>query len=42
LTAREAVGTLKALMTGSTNTRISSHTPSGVGMFVVVITILPL
>ena len=34
-------------MTGSTNTGlsttgISSHTPSGVGMFVVVVTILPL
>jgi hypothetical protein len=29
-------------MTGSTSTGISTHTPTGVGMFVVVITILPL
>jgi hypothetical protein len=29
-------------MTDSTSTGISLHAPSGVGMFVVVITILPL
>jgi hypothetical protein len=29
-------------MTGPTSTGISLHTPPGVGMFVVVITILPL
>jgi hypothetical protein len=29
-------------MTDSTNSGISLHTPPGVGMFVVVITILPL
>jgi hypothetical protein len=29
-------------MTGSMSAGISLHTPSGVGMFVVVITILPL